>query len=109
MTKDGYLLHKYNPDGTVGSSWHPYLHDGQEQLPIQEDETALVLHALWQDYELHADIELPQSLYRAFIRKAARFLLEYCDDRLGLPAQAMICGKSGMASSPSPPPPCTED
>lgn len=85
LTEDGYLLHKYNPDGTVGSSWHPYLHDGQEQLPIQEDETALVLHALWQDYELHEDIELPQSLYRTFIRKAAHFLLEYCDDRLGLP------------------------
>lgn len=85
LTEDGYLLHKYNPDGTVGSSWHPYLHDGQEQLPIQEDETALVLHALWEDYERHEDIELPQSLYRTFIRKAARFLLDYRDERLGLP------------------------
>ncbi|MBC7324091.1 MAG: glycoside hydrolase family 15 protein, partial [Moorella sp. (in: Bacteria)] len=23
LTKGGYLLHKYNPDGTLGSSWHP--------------------------------------------------------------------------------------
>lgn len=85
LTDEGYLQHKYNPDGTVGSSWHPYLHDGKPQLPIQEDETALVLHALWHDYSCHGDIELAQSLYPSFIRKAARFLLHYQEDRLHLP------------------------
>src|SRR5207245_2210032 len=24
MTRDGYLLHKYNPDGSLGSSWHAW-------------------------------------------------------------------------------------
>ena len=85
LTSDGYLLHKYNPDGTVGSSWHPYIHDGKQQLPIQEDETALVLYALWQDYEQHGDIEMAQSLYQTLIRQAAKFLLHYRDANLGLP------------------------
>ena len=57
------LFHKYNPDGTVGSSWHPYIVQGSRRLPIQEDETALVLFALWKDYTRHRVIELPQSLY----------------------------------------------
>ena len=39
-------MHKYNPDGSVGSSWHPWCgSDGLLQLPIQEDETALTLFA----------------------------------------------------------------
>jgi len=46
VTADGYLLHKYNPDGSTASSWHPWVGaEGTEQLPIQEDETALVLVA----------------------------------------------------------------
>ncbi|WP_274363400.1 glycoside hydrolase family 15 protein [Paenibacillus thermotolerans] len=85
ITEDGYLQHKYNPDGTVGSSWHPYLNHGRQQLPIQEDETALVLFALWHDYVRHGDIELPQSLYPGLIRRAARFLNTYMDPELHLP------------------------
>jgi GH15 family glucan-1,4-alpha-glucosidase len=85
LTPEGYLLHKYNPDGTVGSSWHPYFHEGKEQLPIQEDETALVLFTLWQDFLKNKDVELPQSLYRNLIRKAARFLYTYVDSQLQLP------------------------
>jgi GH15 family glucan-1,4-alpha-glucosidase len=85
LSPEGYLHHKYNPDGTVGSSWHPYIHAGKEQLPIQEDETALVLFALWQDFEKHGVIELPQSLYRTLIRRAARFMSSYIEQDLNLP------------------------
>ncbi len=85
LSPEGYLHHKYNPDGTVGSSWHPYLNGGKMQLPIQEDETALVLFALWQDYVRHGDIELPQSLYRTLIRPAARFMSSYIEHDLNLP------------------------
>jgi len=85
LAPEGYLYHKYNPDGTVGSSWHPYIVQGVQRLPIQEDETALVLHALWEDYKRHQVIELPQSLYTTLIRKAANFLASYMDDELGLP------------------------
>lgn len=85
ITEEGYLHHKYNPDGTIGSSWHPYLHQGQRQLPIQEDETALVLFALWQDYVKNGVIELSQLLYPSLVRKAARFLHAYIDAQLMLP------------------------
>lgn len=85
LTPDGYLHHKYNPDGTVGSSWHPYIYEGKERLPIQEDETALVLFALWQDFVKHGNIEQPQSLFRTLIRRAARFLSLYIEPELGLP------------------------
>ncbi|OPA76821.1 glycoside hydrolase family 15 [Paenibacillus selenitireducens] len=85
LAPEGYLHHKYNPDGTVGSSWHPYVHDGKQQYPIQEDETALVLFTLWQDYVRNGDIELPQSLYRTLIRRSANFLSEFIEPELQLP------------------------
>nr|WP_202887032.1 glycoside hydrolase family 15 protein [Cohnella zeiphila] len=85
LSPEGYLYHKYNPDGTVGSSWHPYYVQGQPRLPIQEDETALVLHALWKDYERHGEIELPQSLYPTLVRKAASFLCGFVEPSLDLP------------------------
>lgn len=85
LSPDGYLYHKYNPDGTVGSSWHPYVVQGVPRLPIQEDETALVLYALWKDYARHGEIELSQSLYGTLVRKASAFLCEYVEPSLGLP------------------------
>ncbi|MHA7962756.1 glycoside hydrolase family 15 protein [Paenibacillus sp. CAU 1782] len=85
LAPEGYLYHKYNPDGTVGSSWHPYIVQGSRRLPIQEDETALVLLALWKDYERNGVIELPQSLYSNLIRKAANFLSDYIEPSLSLP------------------------
>ncbi|WP_019004608.1 glycoside hydrolase family 15 protein [Cohnella laeviribosi] len=85
LSPEGYLYHKYNPDGTVGSSWHPYVVQGSPRLPIQEDETALVLYALWKDYERHGEIELPQALYPTLVRKAASFMCEFIEPSLGLP------------------------
>jgi glucoamylase len=85
LSPEGYLYHKYNPDGTVGSSWHPYIVQGSRRLPIQEDETALVLLALWKDYKRNQVIELPQSLYNNLIRKGAAFLSEYMEHELSLP------------------------
>jgi GH15 family glucan-1,4-alpha-glucosidase len=46
IEKSGYFLHKYNPTGTLASSWHPWTLDGKRILPIQQDETALVVWAL---------------------------------------------------------------
>ncbi|WP_366922814.1 glycoside hydrolase family 15 protein [Metallumcola ferriviriculae] len=85
LTKSGYLLHKYNPDGSVGSSWHPWVANGVTQLPIQEDETALVLFALWHHYLKEKDFEFVESLYKPLIRKAANFMVEYRDEATGLP------------------------
>jgi oligosaccharide amylase len=86
LTKEGYLHHKYNPDGSIGSSWHPLTNkDGEIQLPIQEDETALVLWAFWEHYNETGDIEFAQSLYRSLVRPSARFLLQYMHSELDLP------------------------
>lgn len=85
LSKDGYLLHKFNPDGSLGSSWHPYIQGNEVQLPIQEDETALVLFALWEHYRKTKQIEFCQSLYASFIRPAAKFLHTYIHPQLNLP------------------------
>jgi len=81
----GYLMHKYRTDGVLGSSWHPWLHNGVPRLPIQEDETATVLHVLWQHYERYRDLEFIESIYNPFIEPAAGFLCEYIEATTGLP------------------------
>ncbi len=85
ISERGYFLHKYNPDGSLGSSWHPWYSDGQMQLPIQEDETALVLWALWRHFQRWGDVESLKPLYRPLIVAAAEFLEDYRDTRTGLP------------------------
>lgn len=86
MSEDGYFFHKYNADGSLASSWHPYVDkDGNKQLPIQEDETALVLYSLWNHYELYKDRDFVSSLYEDFIKKAADFMVEYIDPESKLP------------------------
>jgi GH15 family glucan-1,4-alpha-glucosidase len=85
ITREGYFLHKYRPDGSPGSSWHPWARDGQRQFPIQEDETALVVWALWQHFALYRDVEFIKPLYRPLIMAAADFMVRYRDARTGLP------------------------
>ncbi len=85
ITKQGYFLHKYNPDSSAASSWHPWVRDNEPHLPIQEDETALVLWALWRHYERHRDIEFVRPLWLELITPAADFLAHYCDPATGLP------------------------
>jgi GH15 family glucan-1,4-alpha-glucosidase len=86
LTNGGYLLHKYNPDRSWGSSWHPWVDgEGFPQLPIQEDETALVLYSLWQHYHSFADIEFVAPHYRTLITPAADFLVSYREPHTQLP------------------------
>jgi len=85
ITEEGYLLHKYNPDGSLGSSWHGWYQDGHKRLPIQEDETALVLWALWRHFHKFGDIEFVKPHYRGLIVRAADWLCRYRDDETGLP------------------------
>ncbi|AFM24744.1 glycoside hydrolase family 15 protein [Desulfomonile tiedjei] len=86
LEQGGYLLHKYNPDGTLASSWHPWLNKGHPQLPIQEDETALVIWALWHHFVYRRDVEFIKPLYKSLIKKAADFMCDYRDKETGLPA-----------------------
>lgn len=88
---DGYLHHRYRSDESLGSTWHSttsqgeWLKDKILQLPIQEDETAGVLFALWNHYEQSKDLEFIEFLYKPLIEKMARFLLSFRDKETGLP------------------------
>jgi len=85
---DGYLGHKYQADGALGSSWHPYVNrDGVMMPPIQTDETALVLFLFGQYYRMHAEPELLGSFYVTLIKPMANFLTGYVgEDGLPLPS-----------------------
>ena len=85
VQREGYFLHKYTPSGALGSSWHPWQADGKSQLPIQEDETALVIWTLWNHYKAFRDIEFVKPLYRPLIKNAADFMLGYRDPETKLP------------------------
>lgn len=85
ITTDGYFLHKYNPDGSLASSWHGWYMGGSRRLPIQEDETALVLWALWRHFQRFRDVEFVKNHYRGLIIRAAEWLCAYVDQDTGLP------------------------
>lgn len=85
LTREGYLQHKYNPDETLASSWLPWYRDGKKDWPIQEDETALVLWALWKHFDRFGEVEFIKPLYRPFIVASADFLVGFRDLESGLP------------------------
>ena len=85
ITEEGYVLHKYQPDHSLGSSWHPWVKDGKRQLAIQEDETAILLVGLWEHYIRAKDLEFIESIYNSFIKKTADFMIHYRDIHSGLP------------------------
>lgn len=87
ITPEGYFLQKYNPDGSVASGWHASWDPQTKRrlVPIQEDETALVVWALWHHYDEFRDIEFARQLYRPLITNAADFLMRFRDEATGLP------------------------
>jgi GH15 family glucan-1,4-alpha-glucosidase len=86
LTREGFLLHKYTPDGALGSSWHPWMGpDGKRQLPIQEDETASVVYSLWQHYRLFREVEFVNPLYRPLVKAAAEWMVAYREPHTKLP------------------------
>jgi len=85
--ENGYFLQKYNADGTVASGWHSAwdANSRTELIPIQEDETALVLWAFWLHYEMYRDIEFAHRLYQSLVTRSADFLASFRDESTGLP------------------------
>jgi GH15 family glucan-1,4-alpha-glucosidase len=77
LSPEGCLLHKYNPDRSLGSSWHPWVKDGEPHLPIQEDETALTIWALWHHYEQTGDEDFARSMYDQLVAPAAEFMVDH--------------------------------
>lgn len=83
---EGFLMHKYHPDKSLGSSWHAWVdEEGEKRLPIQEDETALVLWAMKQYLDETGNFDEIEKRYGSLIRPAADFIYEYFDEDLGLP------------------------
>lgn len=85
ISNDGYFLHKYNPDGSVASSWNPWVRNGKKQLPIQEDETALTLWLLARHYERTRDLEFLRVVYARLVIQPAEFMAGYRNPETGLP------------------------
>jgi len=82
----GYVMHKFQADGALGSSWHPYVQpNGDVAPPIQEDETALVLFVFCQYYTAQPDSALLKDFYKSMVVPMADFLAEYIDPTTGLP------------------------
>jgi GH15 family glucan-1,4-alpha-glucosidase len=85
MHVDGYLMHKYQPDRAIGSTWHPLVHGRRKELAIQEDETASVIFMIGEYYEASEDKPFLDSLYHSFIAPCANFLTKFIDTQTGLP------------------------
>lgn len=100
LTEEGYVLHKYQPDRSLGSSWHPWVKDGKRQLAIQEDETAILLVGLWEHYIRAKDLEFIESLYNGFIKRSAEFLMRYRDQKTGLPLSSYDLWEERYGISP---------
>jgi len=81
---EGYFLHKYNPTGTLASSWHPWLKEGKPSLPIQQDETALVVWALRRHFEVFRDVEFIREMHRDLVTLPAEWIMAFRDHN-GLP------------------------
>ncbi|MGH7156886.1 MAG: glycoside hydrolase family 15 protein [Candidatus Saccharimonadales bacterium] len=85
MNPDGYMMHKYQPDRSIGSTWHPLLHLNHPELPIQEDETAIVLYAISRYLDVSNDEDFIRNIYPNFISKCADFMAGFIDQGTSLP------------------------
>jgi glucoamylase len=85
MHRDGYLMHKYQPDRSIGSTWHPLVHGKARELAIQEDETAIVVYMLGEYFKHNGDVDFIVSYYDTFISPCAEFMTNFIDSATGLP------------------------
>lgn len=79
------LRQKYTAEGRLGATWHPWVVDGKPHVPFQEDETALMILAMWEHHRAYNDPEALQKHFERFVKPAATFLAEYRDEATGLP------------------------
>lgn len=79
MNADGYMMHKYQPDRSIGSTWHPLLHRSRPELPIQEDETAIVIYAISRYFEVSTDEDFIRHIYPKFIQPCSDFMAGFID------------------------------
>jgi len=85
-SSEGFLYHKYNPDGTLASSWHPWVMDGKPIYPIQEDETALPIWLMGAHFKNGEDIDEIEKPYKKFVKGSMKFLMDYMEEGLPRPS-----------------------
>ncbi len=85
LAPGGYMMHKYQPDKAVGSTWHPLVHGKSNEMAIQEDETALILIMLGEYLNYSGDIKFVNALYDTMVKRMADFMVGYIDKDTGLP------------------------
>ncbi len=85
INPDGYMMHKYQPDRSIGSTWHPLMHRHHPELAIQEDETAVIVYAMARYFDCFSDDKFLAQAYHNFIVPAANFMSGFVDDQTDLP------------------------
>jgi GH15 family glucan-1,4-alpha-glucosidase len=76
---DGYMMHKYQPDRSIGSTWHPLLHLSRPELPIQEDETSIVVLAVCRYYQASKDEDYMHRIYDKLVAPGCDFMAGFID------------------------------
>ncbi|BCU67071.1 glucan 1,3-alpha-glucosidase [Sulfolobales archaeon HS-7] len=79
---NGFLFQKYTADGNWGSTWHPWT---TKHIPIQEDETAMIVYLAWEHFKTFWDIYFIKPLYSGLIKSAANFMTSFIDEDSLLP------------------------
>lgn len=85
ISSEGYMMHKYQPDKAIGSTWHPLLHGRHSERAIQEDESAIVVFMINQYLQFSNDQDFVRSLYASLIKPIADFMSEFIDEQTNLP------------------------
>jgi len=85
MNPAGYMMHKYQPDKAIGSTWHPLVHGKNTELAIQEDETAIIVFMLNEYLQETGDAEFVSNLYTTMIQPMANFMTDFRDKETSLP------------------------
>lgn len=85
LHKDGFLMQKYQPDGAIGTTWHPYLAQGRIVPPIQEDETAIVVYLFCLYMKKHHDRKVFDEFYSSLVVPMCNFMASYIDPQTKLP------------------------
>lgn len=85
MHPRGYLHHKYMPDGSIGSTWHPMVQEDRPDLNIQVDETAMAVILFAHTAAASQDTLRVEEIYDGLIRPMLHFLGTYIDSETGLP------------------------
>jgi GH15 family glucan-1,4-alpha-glucosidase len=85
ISNSGYFLHKYTPDGSLAPSWNPWFRGGHKQLPIQEDETALIVWLLARHYDRNRDLDFVRAVYKRLVLQTTDFMIAFRDPKTGLP------------------------